>query len=316
MIGLGHRASLSSRWLTQKGDAVTALCQLEDIEAVADSLAAPLGSAFTEDDVQRLEAAFLDMPQAECPITHMFAPGIYVREVHMPAGSYIIGHHHTTDHLNIMLSGHLTILHEDGTKTDLYAPQSFIAPPGRKIAYIHEDVIWQNVFATEERDVETLEAMFLDKSEAWLEAQKFNQMLLSFDHSEDVADFYAAIETFGFDAELVRAIAENADDQIPFPHGEYKVSVADSRIEGRGLFATGSIPQFEVIAPALLDGKRTPAGRFTNHSKNPNAMMFRMENGDIYLVALRDIAGCKGSQMGEEITVDYRQALAVTIGGH
>lgn len=295
---------------------MTAICQSKDIETVSDSLVAPFEKAFTEFDVQKLEAAFLDLPQADCPITHRFAPGIYIREVRMPAGSYVIGHHHTTDHLNIMLSGHLTILNEDGTKTDLKAPQTFIAPSGRKIAYIHEDVIWQNVFATDERDVETLEAMFLDKSEAWLEAQKFNQMLLSFDHSEDVADFYAAIETFGFDADLVRSISENMDDQISFPHGEYKVSVADSKIEGRGLFATGTIPQFEVIAPALLEGKRTPAGRYTNHAKNPNAMMFRMENGDIYLVALRDIAGCKGGNLGEEITVDYRQALAVTIGGN
>lgn len=295
---------------------MTALCQLKDIETVTDGLVAPFDSAFTESDIQKLEAAFLDLPQADCPITHRFAPGIYIREVRMPAGSYVIGHHHTTDHLNIMLSGHLTILNEDGTKTDLKAPQTFIAPSGRKIAYIHEDVIWQNVFATDERDVETLEAMFLDKSEAWLEAHKFNQMLLSFDHSEDVADFYAAIESFGFDAETVRTISENEDDQVDFPHGEYKISVGDSKIEGRGLFATGNIPQFEVIAPALIDGKRTPAGRYTNHAKNPNAMMFSMENGDIYLVALRDIAGCKGGNLGEEITVDYRQALIVTIGGN
>ncbi len=295
---------------------MTALCQLKDVEAASDSLIAPFELAFTESDVLKLEAAFLDMPQADCPITHRFADGIYIREVRMPAGSYVIGHHHKSDHLNIMLTGHLTILNDDGTKTDLHAPQTFIAPAGRKIAYIHEDVIWQNVFATEERDVEALDAMFLDKSDAWLEARKFNRMLLSFDHSEDVADFYAAIEAFGFDADLVRMISENTEDQVSFPHGEYKVSVSDSQIEGRGLFATGSIPQFEVIAPALLEGKRTPAGRFTNHSKNPNAMMFRMENGDIYLVALRDIAGCKGGNLGEEITVDYRQALTVTIGGN
>lgn len=295
---------------------MTALCQLKDVEAASDSLIAPFELAFTESDVLKLEAAFLDMPQADCPITHRFADGIYIREVRMPAGSYVIGHHHKSDHLNIMLTGHLTILNDDGTKTDLHAPQTFIAPAGRKIAYIHDDVIWQNVFATEERDVEALDAMFLDKSDAWLEARKFNRMLLSFDHSEDVADFYAAIEAFGFDADLVRMISENTEDQVSFPHGEYKVSVSDSQIEGRGLFATGSIQQFEVIAPALLEGKRTPAGRFTNHSKNPNAMMFRMENGDIYLVALRDIAGCKGGNLGEEITVDYRQALAVTIGGN
>jgi hypothetical protein len=31
---------------------------------------------------------------------------------------------------------------------------------------------------------------------------------------------------------------------------------------------------------------------------------------------MRDISGCKGGSKGEEITVDYRQALIVTIGGY
>lgn len=295
---------------------MTAVCHSKDTKTIGDGLVAPFEKAFTESDVQRLEAAFLDLPQADCPIVHHFGNGLYIREVTMPAGAYVIGHHHKTEHLNIMLTGRLTILNDDGTKIELEAPQTFIAPAGRKIAYIHEDVVWQNVFATEERDIETLEAMFLDKSDAWLESQKFNQMLLSFDHSEDVADFYSAIHAFGFDTDTVRAISENETDQIPFPHGEYKIMVGNSQIEGRGLFATGNIAQFEVIAPALLDGKRTPAGRYTNHAKNPNAIMFRMENGDVYLVALRDIAGCKGGNSGDEITVDYRQALAVTIGGN
>ena len=295
---------------------MTAICRTRDIDTVESTLIEPFTKAFNESDIQRLESALLDLPQADCPITHRFAPGIYIREVRMPADSYIVGHHHKTAHFNNMLSGRLTILNDDGTKTELVAPQSFIAPPGRKIAYIHEDVIWQNVFATDERDVDTLDEMFLDKSESWQESKKFNQMLLSFDHSEDIADFYAAIEEFGFDPETVREISELQYDQIPFPHGEYKVALGDSQIEGKGLFASGNIPQFEVIAPALMGGLRTPAGRYTNHSKNPNAMMFRMENGDIYLVAMRDIAGCKGGSNGEEITVDYRQALIVTIGGY
>jgi hypothetical protein len=33
------------------------------------------------------------------------------------------------------------------------------------------------------------------------------------------------------------------------------------------------------------------------------------ESGDIDLVALTDIQGCRGGQDGEEITVDYRRTL-------
>jgi hypothetical protein len=41
-------------------------------------------------------------------------------------------------------------------------------------------------------------------------------------------------------------------------------------------------------------------------------MMIPLENGDIDLVALRDIAGCKGGELGAEITIDYRKALALS----
>jgi hypothetical protein len=40
--------------------------------------------------------------------------------------------------------------------------------------------------------------------------------------------------------------------------------------------------------------------------------MVKLPNGDIDLVALTDIEGCKGGDMGTEITIDYRQALALS----
>jgi hypothetical protein len=39
--------------------------------------------------------------------------------------------------------------------------------------------------------------------------------------------------------------------------------------------------------------------------------MVSLPNGNIDLVALTDIEGCKGGSMGTEITIDYRQALAL-----
>ena len=68
----------------------------------------------------------------------------------------------------------------------------------------------------------------------------------------------------------------------------------------------------ELIAPARLDGQRTPAARYINHSRMPNADAAMTETGDIYLFALRPIAGCRGGQLGEEITIDYRRFLNLT----
>lgn len=260
-------------------------------------------------DVNAVEAGMLQAPQVDCPVTHRFGPGIYIREVFMPKGALIVGHHHTTPHVNIMLTGVIGLLNDDGTETVLHAPQTFVAQPGRKVAYIYEDVVWQNVHATEETDVEKLEAMFLDKSAAFLDHYAQRPV----NYSDDVEDFYAAIAEYGFDPLTVREISENETDQMPFPPGEYKVQVATSSIEGKGLFATGAFAVNELIAPGRLDGLRTPAGRYTNHSKTPNAEMVVDEHGDVYLFAIKPINGCKGGGLGDEITVDYRQALGVAL---
>ena len=258
-------------------------------------------------DIDDLEAKLLGEPEFDCPVTHRFGPGVYIREVLMPKGAYIIGHRHKTTHVNIMLTGVLGLLNEDGTETLLRAPQTFVAQPGRKMAFIYEDVIWQNVHATDETDVEKLEEMFLDMSPAFLEHHRVKVT----NQSDDVDDFHAAIAAFDMDPLTVRQISENETDQIPFPPGDYKVQTSPSQIEGKGLFATGSFGPNELIAPARIDGKRTPAGRYTNHAKTPNAEMFMDERGDIYLFALREIAGNKGGALGEEITIDYRQALTL-----
>lgn len=258
-------------------------------------------------DVDAVEAELLKLPQLNCPVTHRFGPGLYIREVFMPKGAYVIGHRHKTTHLNIMVMGVLGIMNDDGTETILHAPQTFVAPPGRKIVYIYEDAIWQNVHATDETDIEKLEAMYLDKSSAFLEHYAPRPT----NYSEDNEDFHAAIAEFGLDALTAREMSEIEDDQIPFPLGDYKVMVTRSAIEGKGLFATGNFAANELIAPARLDGKRTPAGRYTNHSKIPNAEMVMDEHGDIYLFATRAIEGCKGGGLGEEITIDYRHALGL-----
>lgn len=267
----------------------------------------------TEEKVQNLEKHFLNEKQADCPVTHIFAPNIYIRQVAIPAGTFSIGHYQTTEHLNIMLKGRVTMVNEDGSHTELIAPQTFVAKPGRKIGYIHEDMVWQNVYSTNETDVEKLETMFLLKSITWQEHQKSQELLLTLDHSPDIADYYLAIAEYGFDHETVRKQTENLDDQIPMPFGDYKIMIANSSIDGKGVFATGNIEAGEVIAPARIDGKRTPVGRYTNHAKNINAIMVLRDNGNIDLVAKKAIGGCQGGNLGEEITIDYRQAISLAI---
>lgn len=270
-----------------------------------------LARPILESDIQALETTLCGMPQADCPVTHHFGPGVYIREVRLPAGACVIGHSHRHAHLNIMLAGRLTMIGLDGSRREVSAPATFTGKAGRKIAVIHEDVIFQNVYATDETDVEKLEEQLFDKSAAFLEAQ--SQLLLAVDHTADEADYLDAIASHGFSQDQVKAIVENEDDQIPMPLGAYKVQVGPSLIHGKGMFATGDFVQGDIIAPARIDGKRTPAGRFINHAKDPNAAMVLTENSNVVCVALRDISGCKGGNLGEEITIDYRRALSLGV---
>lgn len=140
-------------------------------------------------DIDEVEKKLLSMPQVDCPIKHHFGPGLYIREVLMPAGAIVIGHAHKKENMNIMLQGKMLLLELDGNVKELTAPQTFVNGPGRKVAYIIEDVIWQNVHATEETDLEKLEDMFIEKSPAWIEANDIAKLkesfsLLSFDSKE------------------------------------------------------------------------------------------------------------------------------------
>lgn len=271
--------------------------------------------SFTEADVQQVVAGLLQFEQPDLPVTHHFGPGVYIREIMIPSDTVIVGHYHRNAHLNVMLTGRLTLINMDGTRRELVAPQTLMSQPGRKIAIVHEEVHWQNIYATDETDVERLEEMLFDKAEADMLALANQQLLLACDHSADQVDFVAAIAEFGFDEETVWAISSDESDLIPLPFGSYGIMVGPSPIHGKGLFATSSFEPGDVIALAAIDSHRTPPGRYTNHAARPNAEMIRVTNGrDMELRAILPIAGSKGGSLGDEVTVDYRQVLALTLG--
>ena len=262
--------------------------------------------------IEQVEADMLTLPQAAADVVHRFGPGIYIREVTIQAGVLAIGHLQRYEHMNVMLKGRVTMLNDNGTTTELVAPMVFVGKPGRKIGYVHEEMVWQNIYATTETCVEKLEATYLEKSNAWQQDQRLRVEAASHQTYLDRADYAVMLDEVGIPHEVAREQSEDESDQIPMPMGSYSMMVADSRIEGKGVFATSSIAEGAVIAPARIAGKRTPAGRYTNHSAKPNAVMVQLPSGDIDLVASRHISGCAGGQPGEEITIDYRQALRLS----
>lgn len=261
--------------------------------------------------IELIESVLLKEKQEDCPVKHIFGDGIYIREVTLPAGVIAIGHHQNFPQMNVMIKGVVDIVCDDGSIMTLDAtdrPISLMWGAGRKKGYIHQTVIWQNIYPNpeNERSVMALEDKFLTKSDAFNEHTEDLKMI-GFDDNED---YQNALIDIGVTQEIVTIETENTEDQIDFPFGEYKCCVYPSNISGFGLFATSEISEGEIIAPARIDGKRTPAGRYTNHAKFPNSEMVAIDK-DIYLVSKKKISGCKGGDIGEEITIDYRNANKV-----
>lgn len=263
-------------------------------------------------DLDKMEAVGLMLPNVEVKVAHHFGPGIYMREAVLPVGLYL-GRAHREPCQNIMVAGCLSLLTPNGWQT-LHAPQTFTSQPGRKMAIVHEPTVWLNVWATPETDLDVLEGVLFDDSTYMAEWREAVMRFARDRAGPDREDFAAFVEESKWTVEEVRELSEALDDQIPMPSPwSSTLQVLESPIEGKGLFTSSPINAGSVIAPARIDGKRTPAGRFVNHSRTPNAKMLDAGAGLIVVVALRDIAGCHGGDPGEEITVDYRQAI--TVGG-
>ena len=104
-----------------------------------------------------------NLPQVDCPVTHSFAPGVYLREIFMPAGTVMIGKIHKTEHFNLLDRGVCSIIHDDGTHEFLRAPLTFVSKAGvQKVLYIHEDTVWRTIHVTPETDLVKLEALLIE----------------------------------------------------------------------------------------------------------------------------------------------------------
>lgn len=102
----------------------------------------------------------------DCPLKHHFAPGVYAREIFIPAGTVIIGKIHKHAHVNIISQGSASVMTEFG-EMKIEAPCTFISQPGTKRAVLAiTDVIWTTVHPTDETDLAKIEDEVIAKDYA------------------------------------------------------------------------------------------------------------------------------------------------------
>jgi hypothetical protein len=273
------------------------LCIISKDELLLDTIVKDndLSCLSIKERIEYIEKIMRQYPQLDIPVKHSFADGIYIREILIPKGTLLTSKYHKYEQLDFMLIGEMSIVTNEGV-IRIKAPFFGKSQPGTKrLGYAHEDVLWLDIHSTKETDVDRLEEiLYADTSE------EIEQFILDKYHK----DYEQFLLEYNISPELVRSQSESMEDQISISLDNYKLKIGDSNIEGKGLFAVDYILERSVIAPARVNGLRTQAGRYTNHSSVPNAVMLIDDNDDVYLIAKRNV-------YKEEITIDYRQSLAM-----
>lgn len=257
--------------------------------------------AISTDPVYRLESALLKLPQPNIITSHSFRPGFYERKITIPPFTVLTGAIHKTSYYVRVEQGSIAVNTDNGIFV-LTAPFSFDAPAGvKRVGFTFDSVVWVDVYENPDdcEDIAILEDRIYDHEGVGLGE---NRVL-----KQDRADYLVFLSQIGLSESQVWAVANNESDQIPMPDG-FDVAVQDSAIHGKGLFALRGFLPGELIAPGRLAGKRTPAGRYINHSIRSNAETFKDENGDLSAVATRHIFP------GEEILIDYRNSMRINFG--
>ena len=119
----------------------------------------------TKQEIRTLVEKVATLPPVELPVKHHFSMGTYVREIHMPAGSVVVGKEHKTRHTNIVVSGKCTVWTAQG-RMELVGPCTFESMAGvQKVLHMHTDVVWMTVHPTDETDLDRLEGMFIQSEQ-------------------------------------------------------------------------------------------------------------------------------------------------------
>lgn len=103
------------------------------------------------DRIDEFEAALLEnFPVVDCPVRHRFTPGLYIREIFMPAGITVTSLIHDTIHPFCILQGKVIVFNEEEGTQELQAPLLEITYPNtRRILQIVEDTVWVTFHPTD-----------------------------------------------------------------------------------------------------------------------------------------------------------------------
>lgn len=256
----------------------------------------------TADKVVALQNELFKLPQANIVTEHVFTPGKYERRITIPAWTVLTGAEHKTPYHVRLEKGTIAVNTDDGVKV-LTAPVDFPAKAGMQRAgrVFENEVVWVDVYDNPDdcTDLQVLENRLYVVPECGLADSRTVVQKAQIDYG-------AFLHQIGMTQDEMDKIVQIDSDLMDMPPG-VDVELRDSPIHGKGLFATRDFDAGEVVCPGRLNGKRTPGGRFINHSVDSNITPVKVGD-DIYAVAARKI------RADDELLVDYRASMRVNFG--
>ena len=109
------------------------------------------------------------------PLKHIFTPGIYTREIFLPADMILTGRIHRHEHPNFLMAGVVDVFTEDGGLEHLEAPMWCVSPAGTKRAiHVIKDAIWVTIHSNPDNieDIEELEKRIITEDYSDIEESK------------------------------------------------------------------------------------------------------------------------------------------------
>lgn len=151
---------------------------MTDMVRAEDAITAQITATPSRAQILQFEQMLTQLPNAvfEMPTVHHFAPGMYARELRIPAGMVLTGKTHRHAHLNFLLEGDITVWIDGGMRR-VQAPQVFVSQPGTKrVGFSHTDTRWVTVHATQETDLEKIEAEVIAPQDMELSVETVSEL--------------------------------------------------------------------------------------------------------------------------------------------
>jgi quercetin dioxygenase-like cupin family protein len=116
----------------------------------------------SREQIDRLQAEMVKMPQAELVTEHHFSPGMYMRKVFRPAGTVIVGKVHKKPHFFLCAMGEIAAWTENGMVT-LRAGDVVESKPGTKrVTMAVTDSIGITIHRTDKIDLDEIEVELIE----------------------------------------------------------------------------------------------------------------------------------------------------------